>query len=205
MKEKKFQRKLIIVWTVTTLIVFVLNMAQEILPIIFRSHKYMDMLMERENTLIPLIICLVVLIAFGLVAMPKKTNIQDSINVMSKKKSNRFIVMAISLLLCVSFILVGLVSVVAGVSNTMNVKNINGTVENVISTSDEKNGEVYTLITVKDSKGKTYNLEKSSHLDGLNTNKKDKIKLNYTKSIDSNKISDGYILGYTSNIDKIKK
>lgn len=206
MKEKKFQNRLIIIWTVTTLVVFVLYIAQELLPIIFKNNKYMDMLMDGKYTLLPLVFCFVVFSIFGIAITFKKAKIQEGINMISKKKSNRFIAMFFSVLLCASFILLGLSSVVAGVSGSTNVKTIKGTVENVISTSDDDSGEVYTLITVKDSKGKSYNLDKTRHLDGLKVNKKDTIQLDYVKTIDQNsKVSDGTILGYTSYIDKFKK
>lgn len=206
MKEKKFLGRLLMIWSVTTLVLFVLYIGQQLLPIIFKNNKYMEMLMDEKNTLLPLVFCMVICSIFGVALTFKKAKIQESINIIIKRKSNRFLITFVSVLLCALFILLGLGSVTSGVSAATNVKTIKGTVENVITTSDDNKGEVYTLITVKDSKGKNYTLDKSRHLDSLKVNKKDTIKLDYVKTIDQNsKVIDGKILGYTAYIDKLKK
>lgn len=206
MKENKLIGKLTAIWTVTTVIVALLYFAQELLPIVVKNNKYMDMVMVKQYTLVPLIFCIVIFSVFGLASTFEKEKMQQGINIIAKKKSNRIIALSLSFLLCVSFILIGFASVASGVIESKNTKSLKGTVENVASQSDDKNGKVYTLITVKDDKGKTYHFDKSSHLKDLKVNQKDTVKLDYVKTSDPyNKVLDGKVLGYTTYIDENKK
>lgn len=199
LKNSKFLNRLIVVWFVTFIVMGLLLALQEILPFIFKDREYMKMLMNEKDTVIPFVISAVVCGALAFVSSYKRGKIQEGVDLISEKKSNRFVAMFISVIFSVAFILIGLSSVVEGVVDGNNVKQVKGTVENVMSASEVDKGEIYTLVKVKDAEGKNYHLSKSPRLDDLKVNNKDKIKLDYVKAHGSEKKAyDGKIVGYIS-------
>src|SRR5699024_12211188 len=73
-------------------------------------------------------------------------------------------------------------SVISDVDKAKNVKTVSGTVDNIISATNEKNGEVYKMLVVKDSDGKKHRFYKNNHLESIEANRKEDITVDYVKT-----------------------
>lgn len=200
-KQKKWIENIFMMWLITLVIAGIGFLAQQLLPIIFKKDKYMEMVMNEKDTIIIIVICglISIAIAFIFITENKSTQIQEYVEQVSQKKSNRIIGTVFSVFFCTILSLIVITSVISGVVTAKNVKTVSGTVDNVVSATSESNGAIAKMIVVKDSDGKKHRFYKNSYLDDIDVSRKDNITLDYVKTAKQEpKSIDGDALGYVS-------
>lgn len=206
-KQKKWIENIFMMWLITLAIAGIGFLAQQLLPIIFKKDKYMEMVMNEKDTIIIIVICglISIAIAFIFITENKSTQIQEYVEQVSQKKSNRIIGTVFSVFFCTILSLIVITSVISGVVTAKNVKTVSGTVDNVVSATSESNGAIAKMIVVKDSDGKKHRFYKNSYLDDIDVSRKDNITLDYVKTAKQEpKSIDGDALGYVAHTKDTK-
>lgn len=146
-------------------------------------------------------VCITIVLAF--IITNHSSIVESSINDLSKRKSISIIISTVSIVLCLLIILIEASSISSGILNAKNVKTLEGTVSSINSISQKSSGEVAKEITIIDSKGKEQKFIANSKLEKLDTNKKDKIVIDYVPKkftpSPNTKVADRIIMGYTSH------
>ena len=204
-KQKKWIENIFMMWLITLVIAGIGFLAQQLLPIIFKKDKYMEMVMNEKDTIIIIVICGLISIAIAFVKETKSAQIQEYVEQVSQKKSNRFVGTVFSVFFCGILSLIVITSVISGVVTAKNVKTVSGTVDNVVSATSESNGAIAKMIVVKDSDGKKHRFYKNSYLDDIDVSRKDNITLDYVKTAKQEpKSIDGDALGYVAHTKDTK-
>lgn len=188
------------IWGITSLILAVVVGVQYSLPMIFKSNEYLDMLLNQEQNMIALLTTIVVSSILVLLSVSDKKEIQKYTNKFFETKSVKLLVYAVSIVVCVIFVLVEVGNITSSVVNAKNVDRLEGKVSKVEKTSLKSNGEVVKFITVKDSKGKQYQLVPNAKIETLDVNDREKVKIDYIPNdkdqTQYGKPTDGIIVGY---------
>lgn len=204
-KQKKWIENIFMMWLITLVIAGIGFLAQQLLPIIFKKDKYMEMVMNEKHTIVIIVICALISIAIAFVTETKSAQIQEYVEQVSQKKSNRFVGTVFSVFFCGILSLIVITSVISGVVTAKNVKTVSGTVDNVVSATSESNGAIAKMIVVKDSDGKKHRFYKNSYLDDIDVSRKDDITLDYVKTAKQEpKSIDGDALGYVAHTKDTK-
>lgn len=190
------------IWGITSLILAVVVGVQYSLPMIFKNNEYLDMLLNQEQNMIALLTTIVVSSILVLLSVSDKKEIQKYTNKFFETKSVKLLVYAVSIVVCVIFVLVEVGNITSSVVNAKNVDRLEGEVSKVEKTSLKSNGEVVKFITVKDSKGKQYQLVPSAKIETLDVNDREKVKIDYIPNdkdqTQYGKPIDGIIVGYAA-------
>lgn len=190
------------IWGITSLILAVFVGVQYALPMTFKSNEYLDMLLDQEQNIIALLTTIVVSSILVLLSVSDKKEIQKYTNKFFETKSIKILVYAVSIVVCVIFVLVEVGNITSSVVNAKNVDRLEGKVSKVEKTSLKSNGEVVKFITVKDSKGKQYQLVPSAKIETLDVNDREKVKIDYIPNdkdqTQYGKPIDGIIVGYAA-------
>lgn len=204
-KQTKWIERMFIMWLFTLLIAIIGGLAQLVFPMVFKKDKYMEMVMNLKDTVFVMVISIIVCILLYVATQSKSKYIQGYVNNISKKKSDRVLYTGISAIFCIGLSLIAITSVISGVVTAKNVKTMHGKVDNIISTTSSKNGEVYKILVVKDADGKKHRFYKNRNLDALDVNIKDDITLDYVKTNNHDmKMSEGNVMGYVSHTKNTK-
>ena len=155
--------------------------------------------MNQKDSITIIVITLLVCIGLAIVALSKSTEIQGYVEKTYQKSVIRRLVTVLSAIFCALLSLIVVASVISDVDKAKNVKTVSGTVDNIISATNEKNGEVYKMLVVKDSDGKKHRFYKNNHLESIEANRKEDITVDYVKTAKHEpKNLDGDVLGYVS-------
>lgn len=198
-KQKKWIENVFMMWFVTLAIAVIGVGTQMLLPKIFKNDKYMELVMDKKDNIVIIAISLVICIVIAFIMQSQSTQLQGYVEQVSQKKAIKIISITFSAFFCLILSLFVILSIITSVDTAKHVKTLSGKVDNIISTTDETDGEVYKMLVVKDSKGKKYHFYKSDHLDDIDVSRKEDITLDYVKQPKHKaKNLDGDVLGYTS-------
>lgn len=190
------------IWIITSLILAVFLGIQCALPMIFKKNEYLDMLLDQDLNFTALLISVVVSLILVFLSLSDKTEIQKFTNNFFEAKPTKRWLYTVSIIVCVMVVLVGVGSITSSVVNAKSVERLEGKVSKVEKTSLKSNGEVVKFITVKDSKGKQYQLVPSAKIETLDVNDREKVKIDYIPNDKDQKQYgkpiDGIIVGYAA-------
>lgn len=204
MKDRKWISNLCLIWGITTIILMIGLLIQSLLPSILKKYDYLEMLLDinfDSLIILALSVCITIILVF--IITNHSSLVEKIISELSKRKPIRIIITSISIVLCLLIVLIEVSSISSGVLNAKNVKTLHGKVSSVDSISQKSSGDIAKVVTIEDSEGKEQKFIANSKLEQLDTNKKDKIVIDYVPKkftpSPNEKVADGMIMGYTSH------
>ncbi|MDG6600766.1 hypothetical protein QCE65_13815 [Staphylococcus aureus] len=188
--RKKTFNKIIVVWTITTLVAGLTFIFQEVAPVIINDDKYPYLLFESKTSVIIFIITCIITIVLAFIFTSKHVN---------KLKNEKILLKFSEVLTYVFSVLIVTTLIVSVVSTFVQMNNIDsksGKVEKIVKKSSERNGEPMQGLIMVDSHNNKFKLVPSEKLENFNVDKGDKVKFDYIDLKNEKLKKDGEIIGY---------
>lgn len=185
----KLKKYIILTWSITTMLSMISLLLYVVLAKTLKfKFEYLDLILPFNTVMMPVI--LILFLTATLLLTEKlnysyrfqNTSFKEYIPTLSNKKRYLIITFVGSLLVCLFVLLAQYSTLVTSLIKSNNVINMEGTVENIYSSSSKDDGSLQKIVLVKDSNGKEHIMKPIKKIESLDLNNGDKIAVDYFPS-----------------------
>ena len=199
MQNRKLVKVLIGTWAIATILLFIGLIVQMALPTLFKKWKYIEMLLDINQSMILTLLTLFIVSILAIVFVDKPSKMNKFSHRISKSKPAMMLITVLSMVICLLLVFGNYSTIASSVIQSNSVQTIKGKVEKVQSVSLSSSGKVVKYATVVDSDGKHYKLVPDRNLSPMAMNKNDKAVIDYIPTKNAiPKEADGKVLGYAA-------